>query len=149
MPTPVVTLEGNITADPELRFLPSGKAIANFTIACTDSKKEGDTWVDGDKLFVRVNAWEQLGENVAESLHKGDAVVVTGKLFMRDWEDKEGGKRQSLECRAYTVSAQMKRATVTINKATRGSASKAAEDPWATAEDPWATAPAAPGEPPF
>ena len=83
----VLTIVGNLTADPELRFIPSGAAVANFTVASTPRTfdKQTNEWKDGETLFMRCNAWRDLGENIAESLRKGMRVVVTGRLQQRSW----------------------------------------------------------------
>lgn len=145
---PVVTFTGNTTADPELKFLPSGKAVASFTIVLSSRVKKGDEWVDGDPTFIRVSAWEAMAENVVESIHKGSRVTVTGRLSSRAWETKEGEKRTSLELQADDVAASLRFATVQITKATKGGGGQQAP-----AVDPWATSAPTPqvdaGAPPF
>lgn len=120
----IITVTGNITADPELRFISSGDAVASFSVASAPRKFNAQTknWEDGDALFMRVNVWRQLAENVAESLTKGNRVTVTGELKQRSYETKEGEHRVSYEITAYDVSASMLFATVKINRANRGSA---------------------------
>lgn len=146
----VVTLEGRLTDDPELRFTPSGAAVANFTLATSErvKNKSTDEWEDGKKAFFRVAVWRQQAENVAESLKKGDLVLVTGKLYQRDYETKEGEKRtvyQNID--AYTVAAALTYATVKVTKAQRGDGgTPAAATP---ADDPWSSPPANSDEPPF
>jgi single-strand DNA-binding protein len=106
-----VMLVGNLTEDPELRFTPSGAAVASFRLAVTPRIRQGDQWTDGETSFFRVNAWRGLGENVAESLTKGARAVVIGRLRMRSWETPEGEKRSVVEVEADEVGASLKFAT--------------------------------------
>jgi single-strand DNA-binding protein len=117
-----VTLVGNLTDDPELRFTAQGAAVANFRIAVSKRVKDAQTneWKDGDTSFFRVNVWRQLAENVAESLTHGTRVVVTGTLKMRQWETQEGEKRSVVEVEATEVGPSLKFATAKIEKASRG-----------------------------
>lgn len=113
-----ITLIGNLTADPELRFTPSGKAVANFTVANTPrtfDKQRGE-YVDGEPMFLRCSAWKQLAENVAETLAKGNRVIVQGKLKSRSFEDKEGNKRTVFEVDVLEVGPSLKFATATVQK---------------------------------
>jgi single stranded DNA-binding protein len=87
-----VTITGNLTDDPDLRYTPNGNPVANFRLAVTARIKDGDSWRDGDTSFFRVNAWRQLAEHVAESLTKGDRAVVIGRLKSRSWETPRGGQ---------------------------------------------------------
>lgn len=101
----VMTISGRLTADPQLRFIPSGDAVASFTVAHSKRKfdKQTNTWSDdGDPLFMNVSAWKQLGEGAADMLHKGDAVIVTGEVRQRNWE-KDGVKRTSVELVAKEI----------------------------------------------
>jgi single-strand DNA-binding protein len=154
----IITVVGNLTADPELRFTPSGAAVANFTVASTPRTLDKSTneWKDGDALFLRCSVWRQAAENVAESLTRGMRVVVQGRLKQRSYETKEGEKRTVVELDVDEVGPSLKYATAKVNKTTRGggggggfgaSGSQVADDPWATA------APATSGgfsdEPPF
>jgi single-strand DNA-binding protein len=135
-----VTLTGNVTADPELRFTPSGQAVGSFTVAQTPRRFDRDTnkYVDGDTVFMRVSVWRDQAEQVAASIKKGNRVVVTGTLLQRSYEDREGNKRTSIEVRADDVAASMRYATVTINRATRGSDNVVdpGEDYWTQDEPP-------------
>lgn len=113
-----ITLVGNLTADPELRFTPSGKAVANFTVANTPrvfDKQRGE-YVDGDPMFLRCSAWKQLAENVAGTLAKGSRVIVQGKLKARSFEDKDGNKRTVFEVDVTEVGPSLKFATATVQK---------------------------------
>jgi single stranded DNA-binding protein len=98
-----VTLTGNLTDDPDLRFTPNGNPVANFRLAVTARIMDGDSWRDGDTSFFRVNVWRQLAEHVAESLTKGDRAVVIGRLKSRSWETPEGDKRSVVEVEADEV----------------------------------------------
>lgn len=94
-----ITVVGNLTADPELRFIPSGVAVANFTVASTPRTfdRQAGEWKDGDPLFLRCTQWRQAAENVAESLNRGSRVIVTGRLKQRSYETREGEKRTVIE----------------------------------------------------
>lgn len=98
-----VTLVGNATADPELRFTPKGDAQATFTVAVSERVKQGDEWVDGEPAFYRVTAWRKIAEQAAEHLRKGQRCVVVGKLKPRMYEAKDGGKRLSLDVTADEI----------------------------------------------
>ena len=114
-------LVGNVTDSPELRFLPSGKAVANFTVADTprfQDPSSGD-WKDGEALFQRVVAWGDLAENVAETLRKGTRVVVAGRLMQKSFTNNEGAKHAYTEIRAEEVAASLKYATAQITKTDR------------------------------
>jgi single-strand DNA-binding protein len=116
-----VTLVGNLTDDPELRFTAQGAAVANFRIAVSKRIKDPQTneWKDGDTSFFRINVWRQLAENVAESLTRGMRVVVTGTLKMRQWETQEGEKRSVVEVEATEVGPSLKWATAKVEKTSR------------------------------
>jgi len=118
-----ITLVGNLTADPELRFTPSGAAVANFTVASTPRQfdKQANDWKDGDTLFMRCSIWREAAENVAESLTRGMRVVATGRLVSRSWETPEGEKRTVMEMQVDEVGPSMKYATAKVTKAQRGS----------------------------
>jgi len=119
----IITVVGNLTADPELRFTPSGAAVANFTVASTPRTfdKNSNEWKDGDALFLRCAIWRQAAENVAESLTRGARVVVTGRLKQRSFETKEGEKRTVVELDVDEVGPSLKYATAKVTKASRGS----------------------------
>ena len=148
-----ITIIGNLVDDPELRFTPSGAAVAKFRIASTPSffDKTPNAWKDGEALFLTVNVWRQMAENVAESLTRGTRVIVTGRLKQRGWETKEGEKRTSYEIEADEVGPSLRYATAKVNKVSRGSGGSGigggSDDPWASAT-PVAAA-ATSDEPPF
>jgi single-strand DNA-binding protein len=138
----VITVVGNLVEDPELRFTPSGAAVAAFRIASTPSRFNKDTskWEDGDSLFLRCSVWRQAAENVAESLQRGMRVIVQGRLKQREWETKEGEKRTSYEIDVDEVGPSLRFATAKVVKTQRGSGGgfsggggQAADDPWASA----------------
>jgi single-strand DNA-binding protein len=156
----VITVVGNLTDDPELRFTSSGAAVANFTVASTPRffDKQTNDWKDGDALFLRCSIWRQAAENVAESLHKGTRVIVQGRLKQRSYETREGEKRTVYELDVDEVGPALRYATTKVSKVSRsgggggfgGSAqSGQSAQPAQPADDPWASAPAADDEPPF
>ncbi len=128
MTLPFIVFEGNLVADPELRFTPGGKAVANFRIACSEYKKQGDEWVEGDSTFLTVSCWEKLAENVAESVAKGSKVTVTGKLVQRSYETNNGEKRTVYEVRADTVSVSLRNTVAQPQRVQRSQTD--ARDPW-------------------
>ncbi len=150
-----LTIVGNLTADPELRFTPSGVAVASFTVASTPRRynTQSAQWEDGDPLFLRCSIWRQAAENLAESLTRGARVVVTGRLEQRSYETKEGDKRTVVELTADEVAASLKYATATVAKASRNGAGTTQNRAKTTTagDDPWGRAPAVPSdeEPPF
>jgi len=105
-----ITVVGNLTADPELRFTPSGAAVASFTVAATPRTldRQSGEWKDGDALFMRCNIWRQAAENVAESLTRGARVIVTGRLRQRSYETKEGEKRTVVELEVDEVGPSLR-----------------------------------------
>jgi single-strand DNA-binding protein len=154
----VITVVGNLTDDPELRFTSSGAAVANFTVASTPRffDKQTNDWKDGDALFLRCSIWRQAAENVAESLTKGARVIVQGRLKQRSYETREGEKRTVYELDVDEVGPSLRYATSKVSKVSRsgagggggfGGQSQSQSSP--AAEDPWASAPAADDEPPF
>ncbi len=119
-----VTLVGNITDDPELRFTPSGAAVANFTVAVNRRyKNQEGQWEDKLDGFFRCNCWREMAENVAESLRKGSRVVVAGRLQQRSWEDPEGNKRSAFEVQVDEVGPSLRWATATVQKSQRSGTS--------------------------
>ena len=143
----VITVVGNLVDDPELRFTPSGAAVANFRIASTPRTfdKQSNEWKDGDALFLSCAVWRQAAENVAESLQKGMRVIVTGRLTMRQYETREGEKRTATEIQVEEVGPALKYATAKVTRTTRsgggggfsgggqgGGGQQGGNDPWAT-----------------
>jgi single-strand DNA-binding protein len=137
-----ITVVGNLTADPELRFTPSGQAVANFTVASTSRLLDRQTneWKDGDTVFIRCSVWRQYAENVAESLTKGTRVIVTGRLKVRQYETREGGKGTSVECDVDEVGPALKNATAKVNRIARSDGFGAGQSGGYSAPqaDPWA-----------
>lgn len=117
-----ITIIGNLVADPDLKFTPSGAAVANFTIASTPRSFDRDSgqWVDGDPLFLRCSLWRDAAENVAESLTKGTRVIATGFLKSRSYETKEGEKRTVMELDVQEIGPSLRWATARVAKAQRG-----------------------------
>jgi single-strand DNA-binding protein len=162
----IITVVGNLTADPELRFTPSGAAVASFTVASTPRTFDRQTneWKDGEALFLRCSIWRQAAENVAESLTRGMRVVVQGRLQQRSYETREGEKRTVIEMQVDEVGPSLRYATAKVNRTQRGSSGGFGSESgssggspsggFAPADDPWASSgPAASGgfsdEPPF
>lgn len=138
-----LTIIGNLTAPPELRFTPSGAAVANFTIASTPRNfdKASNEWKDGDTLFLRCSAWRELAENIAESLtDKGTRVVATGNLVQRSYEDREGQKRTVVELQVDEIGPSLKYATAKVTRAQRsgGGSGGFSGAPAGGQGDPWA-----------
>ncbi|WP_298991985.1 single-stranded DNA-binding protein [uncultured Pseudokineococcus sp.] len=117
-----ITLVGNLTADPELRFTPSGAAVANFTVASTPRQfdRQSNEWKDGETLFMRCSIWREAAENVAESLGKGQRVIVTGRLVSRSFQTKEGENRTVNELQADEVGPSLRYATAKAQRTQRG-----------------------------
>ncbi len=162
----VITVVGNLVDDPELRFTPSGAAVANFRLASTPRifDRQTSEWRDGDTLWLGCSVWRQAAENAAESLQKGMRVIVQGRLKSRSYETREGEKRTVFEIDVDEVGPSLKNATAKVNKTSRaggsgggfsgggGGGRPGGEDPWATpapaaaegggqapANDPWAS----------
>lgn len=139
-----ITVIGNLTNDPELRFTPSGSAVANFTVASTPRTydRNSNEWKDGETLFLRASVWRESAENVAESLTKGTRVIVTGRLKSRSYETKEGEKRTVIELEVDEIGPSLRYATAKPNKVHRsndGTTTYAQRPEQAAANDPWAT----------
>ncbi len=117
----IITVVGNLTADPELRFTPSGAAVANFTVASTPRiyDRQSGEWKDGEALFLRCNIWREAAENVAESLTRGSRVIVQGRLKQRSFETREGEKRTVVEVEVDEIGPSLRYATAKVNKASR------------------------------
>ena len=140
-----VTVVGNLTNDPELRFTPSGAAVASFTVASSSRylDKATNEWKDGDTVFMRCSVWRQYAENVAESLQKGMRVVVTGRLKQRSYETREGEKRTVVEMEVDDVGPALRYATAKVTRTQRGEGggggySGGGSGGGAPADDPWA-----------
>jgi single-strand DNA-binding protein len=118
----LITIVGNLTADPELRFTPSGAAVANFTIASTPRTfdRQSNEWKDGETLFMRCSVWREAAENVAESLTRGTSVIAQGRLQSRTFDTKEGEKRTVVEMQVDEIGPTLRRATAKVTKAQRG-----------------------------
>ena len=118
----VITIVGNLTADPELRFTPSGAAVANFTVASTPRtfNRQTSQWEDGEALFLRCAVWREAAENVAESLTRGARVVAQGRLKQRSFETKEGERRTVVEMDVDEIGPSLRYATAQLRKTTRG-----------------------------
>jgi len=147
-----ITVIGNLTADPELRFTPSGAPVANFTVASTPRTfdKNRNEWVDGDTLFLRCSIWREAAENVAESLTKGTRVIATGNLVQRSYETREGEKRTAYELQVQEIAPSLRYATAKVTRTQRQGAGQ--QRGGQTQEDPWATPGGASSysdEPPF
>ncbi len=164
----VITVVGNLTADPELRFTPSGAAVASFTVASTPRTfdRQANEWKDGETLFLRCSIWREAAENVAESLTKGMRVIVQGRLVQRSYETREGEKRTVVELQVDEIGPSLRYATAKVTRTQRsgggggfsggggggggfsggggGFSSGASDDPWATSGPSGAS-----DEPPF
>ena len=141
-----ITIIGNLTNDPELRFTPSGAAVANFTVASTPRTfdRQANEWKDGETLFMRCSVWRDAAENVAESLQRGSRVLVSGRLKSRSYETKEGEKRTVYEVEVDEVGPSLKSATAKVVKTQRGAGAGGFGGGAAADNDPWASAAPAP-----
>jgi single-strand DNA-binding protein len=138
----LITIVGNLVADPELRYTPQGHAVANFRVASTPRflDKATNVWKDGDGLFLSCTVWRQPAENVAESLQRGMRVIVQGRLRQRSYETKEGEKRTVYEVEVDEVGPSLRNASAKVTKTERREAQAgppAADDKWATDEPPF------------
>lgn len=124
----VITVIGNLTADPELRFTPSGSAVANFTIASTPRifDKQTNGWKDGEALFLRAAVWKEAAENVAETLTKGARVIAQGRLRSRSYDTKEGERRTVMELEIDEIGPSLKYASAKVTRTARGNGEGAA-----------------------
>jgi single-strand DNA-binding protein len=145
----IITVVGNLTADPELRYTQNGVAVANFTIASTPRNfdRQSGEWKDGDALFMRASVWREFAEHVASSLTKGSRVVATGRLRQRSYETKEGEKRTSIELEIDDIGPSLRYATAQVQRQSSGARTgSAVEDSWSApaaggaTQDPWANA---------
>ncbi|TXK18932.1 single-stranded DNA-binding protein [Homoserinibacter sp. GY 40078] len=134
----IITVVGNLTADPELRYTQSGLAVANFTIASTPRTFDRATndWKDGEALFLRASCWREFAEHVAGSLTKGSRVIATGRLKQRSYDDRDGNKRTAIELEVDEIGPSLRYATAQVTRTSGGggggrSQSAVAEEPWA------------------
>ncbi|HOA86520.1 MAG: single-stranded DNA-binding protein [Microbacteriaceae bacterium] len=151
----VITVVGNLTADPELRYTQGGLPVANFTIASTPRNfdRQSNEWKDGEALFLRASVWRDFAEHVAGSLTKGMRVIATGRLKQRSYETREGEKRTAFELEIDEIGPSLRYATAQVTRATsgggggrgQGGMNQVAEEPWAASgpassgTDAWST----------
>jgi single-strand DNA-binding protein len=148
----IITVVGNLTADPELRYTQGGLAVANFTIASTPRTfdRQSNDWKDGEALFLRASCWREFAEHVAGSLTKGMRVVATGNLKQRTYQDRDGNNRTAIELEVNEIGPSLRYATAQVTRASggggggRGQVSSGAEEPWAASpasgsDDVWNT----------
>jgi single-strand DNA-binding protein len=142
-----ITVVGNLTSDPELRFTPSGAAVANFTVASTPRQFDRQTneWKDQETLFLNCSVWRQAAENAAESLQRGMRVIVQGRLKARSYETREGEKRTVFEIDVEEVGPSLKMATAKVTKTTRSGGGQGGGGFSGGSDDPWASSGAAQG----
>jgi single-strand DNA-binding protein len=144
----IITVVGNLTADPELRYTQNGLAVANFTIASTPRTfdRQANDWKDGEALFLRASCWREFAEHVAGSLTKGSRVIATGRLKQRSYETKEGEKRTAIELEVDEIGPSLRYATAQVTRASGGGAAGGGGRPQgAVADEPWGAGPAAGG----
>ena len=138
-----ITVIGNLTGDPELRFTPSGSAVANFTIASTPRTfdRQSSEWKDGETLFLRASVWREAAENVAGSLTKGMRVIITGRLKSRSYETKEGEKRTVIELEVDEIGPSLRYATAQVTRAASGGGGGGGQRPQVqqSNDEPWST----------
>ncbi|MCZ4590421.1 MULTISPECIES: single-stranded DNA-binding protein [Rhodococcus] len=148
----VITIIGNLTADPELRFTPAGAAVANFTVASTPRNfdRQSNEWKDGEALFMRCNIWREAAENVAETLTRGSRVIVQGRLKQRSYETREGEKRTVVELEVDEIGPSLRYASAKVTKANRsggtggtggGFGGGKGNSGGAPSDDPWGSSP--------
>lgn len=136
----IITVVGNLTADPELRYTQNGLPVANFTIASTPRNYDRQTneWKDGEALFLRASVWREFAEHVAGSLTKGSRVIATGRLKQRSYETREGEKRTAIELEVDEIGPSLRYATAQVTRAaggggqSRGGQAQVADEPWST-----------------
>ena len=134
----IITVVGNLTADPELRYTQNGLPVANFTIASTPRNfdRQANEWKDGEALFLRASVWREFAEHVAGSLTKGSRVIATGRLKQRSYETREGEKRTAIELEVDEIGPSLRYATAQVTRAAGGGGQSrgqvAADEPWST-----------------
>ncbi|WP_454130925.1 single-stranded DNA-binding protein [Microbacterium lacticum] len=137
----VITVVGNLTADPELRYTQNGLPVANFTIASTPRTfdRQANEWKDGDPLFLRASVWRDFAEHVAGSLTKGMRVVATGRLRQRSYQDREGQNRTAIELEVDEIGPSLRYATAQVTRAASSGGGGQQARPQVQQEEPWAT----------
>lgn len=143
----IITVVGNLTADPELRYTQNGLPVVNFTVASTPRNfdRQSNEWKDGDALFLRCSAWREFAEHIAGSLTKGMRVIATGRLKQRSYQDREGNNRTAIELEVDEIGPSLRYATAQVTRAASGDAQRrpsnqSTGDAWAPAQDePWST----------
>ena len=140
----VITVVGNLTADPELRYTQNGLPVANFTIASTPRTfdRQANEWKDGEALFLRASVWREFAEHVAGSLTKGSRVIATGRLKQRSYQDREGNNRTSIELEVDEIGPSLRYATAQVTRAASGGAGGGQQRPaqqQQVSEEPWST----------
>lgn len=147
----VITVVGNLTADPELRYTQNGLPVANFTIASTPRNydRAANEWKDGDALFLRASVWREFAEHVAGSLTKGMRVIATGRLRQRSYQDREGNQRTAIELEVDEIGPSLRYATAQVTRAQDGGGSRSgggASSPQQNTEEPWSTPTSTPAQ---
>lgn len=134
MNEPMITIVGNCVNEVDLKFLPSGVAVANLTVAVTPRVKDGNDWKDGETMWFRLACWRQLAESVAESITKGARVIASGRLSTRSYETKSGEKRTDMEIQVDSIGPELRFATVKVNRVGRasGDTSGGSDDAWSS-----------------
>lgn len=140
---PSVQFEGTLVADPEIRFTPGGHAVTSVRIACNDRRKENGQWVDGETTFLSVQVWRTSATNLVDSAHKGDRIVGWGRLVEREWEDRDGNKRKSMEVQAQQIGMDLTFRSMSVNREAQQSGSPG------VLQDSWGEPPQQPAEAPF
>ena len=140
----VITVVGNLTADPELRYTQNGLPVANFTIASTPRTfdRQANEWKDGEALFMRFSVWGPAAEQVAASITKGTRVIATGRLKQRSYQDREGNQRTAIELEVDEIGPSLRYATAQVTRSVGNGASQAAGGAWSAPEaagDTWTT----------
>jgi single-strand DNA-binding protein len=140
----VITVVGNLTADPELRYTQNGLPVANFTIASTPRNfdRAANEWKDGDALFLRASVWREFAEHVAGSLTKGMRVIAQGRLRQRSYQDREGNQRTAIELEVDEIGPSLRYATAQVTRAASnggGGQSRPAQQQQQVSEEPWST----------
>ena len=146
----IITVVGNLTADPELRYTQNGLPVANFTIASTPRNfdRQSNEWKDGEALFLRASVWREFAEHVAGSLTKGMRVIATGRLKQRSYQDREGNNRTAIELEVDEIGPSLRYATASVTRAAGGSGGGGGQSrPAQVADEPWSTPGSANGAP--